>query len=173
MIHMEKFYMITTWNERKKEELYEFAYDEKTLIEILAMAFNKLEDETTLEELMELVDDSLSVRVDVYNTFDDKVELIDTFVEDTGMLYHSLYFNLQHFKENYIDGDWHLLQTEEVLDFQDALNNLEDALELMRTVGDFVTDEDLPFIFKEMHGSIEVFQIDEDVKIENVLEFLK
>lgn len=170
---MEKFYMITTWNERKKEEIYEFAYDEKTLIEILAMAFDKLEDETTLEELMQLVDDSLSVRVDVYNTFDDKVELIDTFVEDTGMLYHSLYFNLQHFKENYIDGDWHLLQTEEVLDFQDALNNLEDALELMRTVGDFVTDEDLPFIFKEMHGSIEVFQIDEDVKIENVLEFLK
>lgn len=170
---MEKFYMITTWNERKKEEIYEFAYDEKTLIEILAMAFDKLEDEVTLEELMQLVDDSLSVRVDVYNTFDDKVELIDTFVEDTGMLYHSLYFNLQHFKENYIDSDWYLLQTEEVLDFQDALNNLEDALELMRTVDDFVTDEDLPFIFKEKHGGIEVFQIDEDVKIENVLEFLK
>lgn len=170
---MKKFYMITTWNERKKEEIYEFAYNERTLIEILAMAFDKLEDETTLEELMELVDDSLSVRVDVYNTFDDKVELIDTFVEDTGMLYHSLYFNLQHFKENYIDGDWHLLQTEEVLDFQDALNNLEDALELMRTVGDFVTDEDLPFIFKEKPGGIEVFQIDEDIKIENVLEFLK
>ena len=170
---MEKFYMITTWNERKKEEIYEFAYDEKTLIEILAMAFDKLEDKVTLDELMELVDDSLSVRVDEYNTFDDKVELINTFVEDTGMLYHSLYFNLQHFKENYIDGDWHLLQIEEVLDFQDALNNLEDALELMRTVGDFVTDEDLPFIFKEKHGGIDILEIDEDIKIENVLEFLK
>lgn len=170
---MEKFYMVTTWNERKKEELYEFAYDEKKLIEILAMEFDLLEEETTLEELMELVDDSLSVRVDVYNTFDDKVELIDTFVEDTGMLYHSLYFNLQHFKENYIDSDWYLLQTNEVLDFQDVLNNLEEALELMRTVDDFITDEDLPFIFKETRGAIEILQIDEDIKIENVLEFLK
>ena len=170
---MEKFYMITTWNERKKEEIYEFAYDERTLIEILAMAFDKLEDEVTLEELMELVDDSLSVRVDEYNTFDDKVELIDTFVEDTGMLYHSLYFNLQHFKENYIDSDWYLLQTDEALDFQEALNNLEDALELMRTIDDFITDDSLPFIFKEMHRGVEILQIDEDTKIENVLEFLK
>lgn len=170
---MEKFYMITTWNERKKEELYEFAYNEEKLVEILAMEFDLLEEETTLEELMKLVDDSLSVRVDVYNTFDDKVELIDTFVEDTGMLYHSLYFNLQHFKENYIDSDWYLLQTDEALDFQEALNNLEDALELMRTIDDFVTDEDLPFIFKEMHGGIEILQIDKDIKIENVLEFLK
>lgn len=170
---MKKFWMITTWNERKKEEIYEFAYDEKTLIEILAMAFDKLEEETTLEELMQLVDDSLSVRVDVFNTFDDKVELIDTFVEDTGMLYHTLYFDLQHFKENYIDSDWYLLQTEEVLGFQDALNNLEDALELMRTVDDFISDEDLPFIFKEKHGGIDILEIDEDIKIENVLEFLK
>lgn len=165
--------MITTWNERKKEEIYEFAYDEKTLIEILAMAFNRLEDEVTLEELMELVDDSLGVRVDVYNTFDDKVELIDTFVEDTGMLYHSLYFNLQHFKENYIDSDWYLLEVDETLNFQEALNNLEDALELMRTVDDSITDEDLPFIFKEMHGGIEILQIDEDIEMENVLSFLK
>lgn len=44
----------------------------------------------------------------------------------------------------------------------------------MRTVNDFVTDEDLPFIFKESYrGHIEVLQIDEDIKIENVLEFLK
>ena len=165
--------MITTWNERKKEEIYEFAYDEKTLIEILAMAFDKLEDEVTLEELMELVDDSLGVRVDVYNTFDDKVELIDTFVEDTGMLYHTLYFNLQHFKENYIDSDWHLLLADDTLDFHDVLNNLEEALELMRTIDDFITNEALPFIFKEMHGGVEIMEIDEDTKMENVLEFLK
>ena len=89
------------------------------------------------------------------------------------MLYHSLYFNLQHFKENYIDSDWYLLQTDEALDFQEALNNLEDALELMRTIDDFITDDSLPFIFKEMHRGVEILQIDEDTKIENVLEFLK